>query len=438
MSEVLQLAHESKIGGHFKFAKMMSRLTNFHWRHKSRDVRKYVDGCIVCQQYRDSNQKKLTEPTSLEIPERRWGSLASDFIVRLPRTKDGYDAITTWVDRLTRRVHFLKSHTNDTAEDTANAFFSNIFKHHGLPDNITSDRDPKFTSKFWSHLMSLCGIKLKMSTSRHPQTDGASEIMNRMIENYLRCYCSIHQNDWDELLPAAEFAYNSAVTEDLGMSPFELDLGWIPKSPLDMLSGSEVPVQSVSEFKQRLKNSLEDAKYSYKLAKASQSALASRKYKVPSYKVGDKVWLNRTLFKDLIAKEQESDKLSARRFGPFKIKRLIGKNAIDLELPDHLRIHPVVNVSHTTPHNDQPDDIAAPVQRKPVPIQTPAGEEYEVASILKHKLVGRGYKFLTLMKGEPTHEAEWLGTSNFVDDDGTVTEIWQKYIRINGLLPQYH
>ncbi len=90
--------------------------------------------------------------------------------------------------------------------------------HHGLPDSIFSDRDPKFTSKFWNRLMELCGIKLKMSSSRHPQTDGASEAMNRMVENYLRCYCSYHQNDWSEPLSSAGFAYNSAVSDDFRLS----------------------------------------------------------------------------------------------------------------------------------------------------------------------------------------------------------------------------
>ncbi len=99
------------------------------------------------------------------------------FIVKLPKTKNGYDSITTYVDRLSRRVHFIPSKDSDTAVDVANAFFSNLFKHHGMPDSIVSDRDPKFTSKFWQRLMELCGVKLKMSSSRHPQTDGSSEIM---------------------------------------------------------------------------------------------------------------------------------------------------------------------------------------------------------------------------------------------------------------------
>ena len=90
----------------------------------------------------------MTEPTSLEVLERRWGSIASDFSVKLPKTKNGYDSITTYVDRLSLRVHFIPSKDSDTAVDVSNSFFSNLFKHHGMPDSIVSDRDPKFTSKF--------------------------------------------------------------------------------------------------------------------------------------------------------------------------------------------------------------------------------------------------------------------------------------------------
>lgn len=438
VSTILQIAHDARVGGHFKYAKTMSRLTNFHWRHKSRDVRKYVAGCFTCQQYKDTNQRKLNDPMSLEMPERRWGSLATDFIVHLPKTKGGFDAITTWVDRLTRRVHFLKCKTSDTAVDVADAFFANIFKLHGLPDSLVSDRDSKFTSEFWKRLMELSGVQLKMSSSRHPQTDGASEIMNRMIENYLRCYCSYHQDDWDELLPAAEFAYNSAVTEDLGMSPFELDLGWVPKSALDFISGSEVPVESVNEFKQRLKNSLNDAQYSYKVSKARQTAESSARSNPPKYEKGCKVWLNRTLFTDAYAKSQQSAKLSAKRFGPFEVKELVGKNAVRLDLPNHLKIHDVVHVSHTVPFVEQPRDIALPIPPKPAPVPAIEGDEHVVGRILAHRKRGRGFQFLTQMKGDPSHDVTWQPTKDFIDKDGTVTETWKEYIVRHNILQQYH
>jgi hypothetical protein len=136
---------------------------------------------MKCQQFKDSQQKNLTVPTPLEVPIRRWGSNATDFIMHLPKTKNGYDSITTGVDRLSRRVHFFPSRSSDSAVDEAMQFHGNVFKLHGLPDQIVADRDPKFTSKFWQTLMDTCRIKLKMSTSRHPQTDGFSEIMNRML-----------------------------------------------------------------------------------------------------------------------------------------------------------------------------------------------------------------------------------------------------------------
>jgi hypothetical protein len=109
------------------------------------------------------------------------------------------------MDRLSRRVRFIPSRSSDTDFDAAKSFYGNIFKLHGLRDEIASDRDPKFTSKFWRELMDLCGVKL-----------------------HIRCYCSYLHDDWADLLPYAESACNSAVSDDLVMSPFEVDLGWFP------------------------------------------------------------------------------------------------------------------------------------------------------------------------------------------------------------------
>ena len=188
--DVLHLAHDAKVAGHFGYFKTLSRLGNFYWKHKSRDVKKYVQGCTICQQKKDHQGKKFGESTSLEVPERRWGSIATDFIVALPKTKNGFDCITTYVDRLLRKVHFIPSKDSDIAVHFVNSFFGKMFPYHGMPDSIVSDRDPKFKSKFWKRLMELLGVQLKMSTSRHPKTDGSSEIMNRMMEYYLRCYCN--------------------------------------------------------------------------------------------------------------------------------------------------------------------------------------------------------------------------------------------------------
>lgn len=146
--ELLFEAHDISVSGHFGAAKTLARLEKYHWKGKERDVERYCQGCRTCQQQKNLRQKKLTVPTPLGVPTRRWGSFATDFIVKLPKTKNGFDCITTWVDRLSRRVHFFPSREENTAVDVGNAFFRNIFQHHGLPDSIVSDRDPKFTSKF--------------------------------------------------------------------------------------------------------------------------------------------------------------------------------------------------------------------------------------------------------------------------------------------------
>ena len=437
--QVLEMAHDSKVGGHFAFTKTLARLAEFHWKHKAKEVKRYCDGCSICQQQKDYQGPALNDPTPLPVPTRRWGMLATDFIVKLPRTQHGFDAIATWVDRLSRRVRFVACKETDSAPEVAKAFFTHIFPHHGLPDSIISDRDPRFISSFWQSLMDLCGVKTRMSSARHPQTDGASEVMNRMVENYIRCFCSFEQTDWDVLLPSAEFAYNSAVSEDIGLSPFEVNLGWKPKAPLDTLFQSIVPLEALSDFRDRLQAVADDAMYAHQLAKARQTAEASVHFKKPTYQVGDQVWVSRKLFRDSYAKAQESSKLSARRFGPFRILELVGKNAVRLDFPSNIRTYPVVHVSHTKPNRAQPTDIGQPTRSTPLPVEeSSAGSLYKVDRILAHRKRGRGYQWLTLLETSNTHDAQWQPTRDFVNVDGTLTKAFREYIVDNNLLAHLH
>lgn len=141
--------------------------------------------------------------------------------------------------------------------------------------------------------MSLCVITLRMSTAHHPQTDGCSEITIRILENFLRCFCDHHQTNWNELLTAAEFSYNSAHITHLNMSPFELDPRWKPKSPLDLLSQADSSVESVNALQTRLKSAALDAHFAQTLAQARQAAYNNQRYRPPKYKVGGQVWLSR-------------------------------------------------------------------------------------------------------------------------------------------------
>ena len=433
---ILQYAHDSKVGGHLGFAKTVGRLEAFYWPKMSKDAKLYVRGCDFCQKNKASTQLPFSDPQVVQTPIRRWGSLSTDFIVHLPKTKNGFDAITTWVDRLSRRIHLIPSHTSDNALHTAKGFFDTIYRHHGLPDEILSDRDSKFVSRFWTELMRLAGVTLRISSSHHPQTDGSTEVMKKMVENYLRCFTNYHQNDWDEYLISAEVAYNSAILEDHGHSPFFLDLGWEPKQPLDFLSSRAINVRSVEDLQSILRETLFASQAAYRAARARQNAYAMAKVQPPSYLPGDEVLLKKSLFQDYYSRTRPSNKLCAKKFGPFKILELVGKNALRLSIPAQYRIYPVVHVIHTEPYHRQPPDLAQdiPVSSFDPSIyhKDPAHEE-EVQAILAHRKCGRGYRFLVQWKNLPLHETSWEPRRNLQDSDGTINEHLLHYLRSRGL-----
>ncbi|KAL1920728.1 uncharacterized protein VTP21DRAFT_11363 [Calcarisporiella thermophila] len=170
----------------------------------------------------------------LPIPTRRWEQISMDFIFQLPKTKRGFDAILVIVDRLTKRAHFIPTTTNASAVEVAEIFMQNIFKLHGLPAHIISDRDPQFTSRFWKALFEKLGTRLAMSTAFHPQTDGQTERTNRTLEEMLRCYVNYKQDNWDTQLHIAKFAYNNASSASTGISPFLFDTGQPPMTPVNL------------------------------------------------------------------------------------------------------------------------------------------------------------------------------------------------------------
>ncbi len=173
------------------------------------------------------------------------------------------------------------------------------------------------------------------------------------------------------------------------------------------------------------------------MAKADQTAKSSFKYKPHSYKERDKLWFNKSFFRDAYSKYQESDKLSTGRFGPFTVVELVGKNALKLELPSHVKIYDVVNVVHTVPHRHQPQEISATVSPGPDPIPSQRGEEYEVERILNHSKRRTEFQFLTLMRGSPTHDSEWQPSKDFMDADGTINNAFLEYVKSRNILRDF-
>lgn len=242
--QVLHDSHESVIGGHRGYRKTLKKIMeHFYWPKMSQEIQEYIKMCEKCQKAKSSTQRPLGSLRPFPPPRKKWEEISMDFIFELPKTKNSKTAILVVVDKLCKRAHFIPLESNHTAKDTAIVFYKEIYKKHGLPRKIISDRDSRFTSTFWTELMKLFKIKLILSTAFHPQTDGQSERAFRTIEEMLRCFVSYTQKDWDIYLPELEFAYNNHVNEATKQSPFFLDYGQNPFSIPDILHSdfSETP-----------------------------------------------------------------------------------------------------------------------------------------------------------------------------------------------------
>ncbi|GJP69600.1 hypothetical protein CLOP_g592 [Closterium sp. NIES-67] len=224
--------HDVLYAGHFGSNKTLTGIAkHYYWPHMADDVQKFVTSCDTCQRMKSSKQKKAELLQPLPVPEQPWQVVSLDFITGLPPTTSSHDAILVVIDKFSKMGHFIPTHTTARTEETAQLFVRHIISQHGIPTTLISDRDPKFTSKFWKELMSFLGTKLAMSSAYHPQTDGQTERLNQIVEQLLRAACKDDISKWDLHLPVLEFAYNNATHAATGQTPFFLCYGRYPLTP---------------------------------------------------------------------------------------------------------------------------------------------------------------------------------------------------------------
>lgn len=235
--KLLQEAHDTPIGGHGGLLKTYRRLSSrYYWPKMKHEVREFVQQCIICQQqkYQTLAPAGLLQP--LPIPNRIWEDVSMDFIVGLP-SSSRFDTILVVVDRLSKYAHFICLSHPYTAKGVAAVFCREIVRLHGFPRSIVSDRDAIFLSNFWQELFRLSQTKLKLSTSYHPQTDGQTEVLNRCLEAYLRCFASEQPTKWSAYLPWAEYSYNTGYHTATNTTPFSVVYGREPPSLFPYAAG---------------------------------------------------------------------------------------------------------------------------------------------------------------------------------------------------------
>jgi len=315
---------------------------NFWWPGVSREVKQYVEGCDACQRNKNHTQAPAGKLMPNSIPEKPWSHISANFIIKLPLAQ-GYDSILVVVDKLTKMAHFIPTTEKTTAGGLARLFRDNVWKLHGLPKSIISDRGPQFAAGVMRELNAILGIDSKLSTAFHPQTDRQTERMNQELEQYLRMFIDHQQEQWPEWLGTAEFAYNNKVQTSTKVSLFKANSGQDPRMGFELRKKGKF--EEANKFMERMQEIQGEAKAVLSKAQEDIKRYADRhRREVEEYKVGDLVLLStKDLKYQMVGRRME--KLTERFVRPYKVKSIVSTYTIELELPSTVKIHPVVNVS---------------------------------------------------------------------------------------------
>ncbi|CAJ2661820.1 unnamed protein product [Trifolium pratense] len=354
---ILEEGHRSGMSIHPGVTKMYQDLKKlFWWPGMKRQISEFVYACLVCQKSKIEHQKPSGLLQPLFIPEWKWDSIAMDFVGGLPKTTKGYEVIWVVVDHLTNCAHFIAIKKGTLAPKLAEIYMEQIVKLHGISSSIVSDRDPRFTSRFWESLQEALGTKLRLSSAYHPQTDGQSERTIQSLEDLLRA-CVLEQGvSWDSCLPLIEFTYNNSFHSSIGMAPFEALYGRRCRTPLcwfesgeSMILGPEI-VQETTEKIRMIREKM-------KASQSRQKSYHDKRRKDIEFQEGDHVFLRVTSTTG-IGRALKSRKLTSKFIGPYQILKRVGKVAYRIALPPSLaNLHDVFHVSQLRKYVRDPSHV---------------------------------------------------------------------------------
>src|SRR5882672_2249324 len=325
------------------------------------------------------------------------------------------------VDRLSKRTHVIPTTSNFTAAGVAKLFRDHIWKLHGLPEEVISDRGTQFVSNFTRSLSQLLGIRVVASTAYHPQMDGQTEWVNQEVEQFLRLFVNQRQDDWYEWLAIAEFAYNDRIHASMRSSPFMMDTGQNPRLGIEPLRESHL--ETLNDFASQMDPATKEAHSALSWAADDMAHFYdTHRREAPLYAVGDKVWLNG----QNITMTRPMKKLDHKWLGPYPVEKVISQSTYRLKLPSSFgQTHPVFSVTLLRPCNA--DVITERVQRDPPPPVVRDGvEEYEVECILDSRIFRGKLEYLVRWKGYSIEEDEWRPSDDVKGAKRLVSEFHQQ------------
>ena len=335
--------------------------------------------------------------SSSMLSTEKWQQVSMDFISGLPKTKHGNEMIMVVVDTLSKMAHFVPCPAASKAEDVARLYVQNVFRLHGWPKAIITDRDGRFLDQFWQAMCAQVGARQIMSTAHHHETAGQAERMNRVLEEMLRHFVSGKMDDWDDLLAAAEFAVNNSFQRSIMDTPFHLNYGYHPAVPLDVgvspnpdvndfLTAQQSMMQAAGTYHAFAQQRLNADKIATLVQKATDHLVLARNrqeqyanmHRSPAeYKPQDQAMLKT---KHLNLAHWPSRKLFPLWLGPFTVLKKVNAVSYELAIPKHWPIHDVFHVNLLKPYRSNGQG------HPPSPFTYRAGQpyQYEVERILDH------------------------------------------------------
>jgi hypothetical protein len=387
-TRIISEHHDLPLAGHRGITKTIELVQrHFWWDSLRSDVTAFVQTCDVCQRCKASRQAPAGLLRPLPVPGQRWVSVTMDMVVKLPSTKRGNDSVLVFVDRLSKYVHFVPTTEKLSAKGFARLFVQTVVANHGLPQEVISDRGSTWHNKFWKHVCRIVGMRHYMSTAYHPQTDGQSERSIQVLKDVLRSYVGPHQNDWDVWLPLAQFAVNNSWHESIQNTPFYINHGMHPRTPMTVRMPVHAP--EATEFVDHIQACVQKASEAMEHAQLRMARNANRSRRDVRYAVGDLVLLKSNHLK---FKAKGARKLFHKYVGPFKVEAVYGEggNSVRLALPQHggwERIHPTFNIAQLKRYRARPG--GAPDYCPPALEINKGQPVFEVEAIVGHRVLAR-------------------------------------------------